>query len=91
MGSIVKISEDMHENLRISSNAPAARSTRKPSTGCASACRRAALNLDHHAICRLLIRAEQNGGLDLQHPGRHGMRNQIKINTLSYIVSIARR
>jgi len=23
-------------------------------------------DLDHHAICRLLIRAEQSGGLDLQ-------------------------
>ncbi|MFJ2711150.1 MULTISPECIES: ParD-like family protein [Pseudomonas] len=64
---IVKISEDMHENLRISSNA-LSRSINAQAEHWMRIGMLAELhpNLDHSAICRLLIRAEQNGGLDLQ-------------------------
>ncbi|WP_409316826.1 ParD-like family protein [Pseudomonas sp. KCJK9016] len=64
---IVKISEDMHENLRISSNA-LSRSINAQAEHWMRIGMLAELHpdLDHHAICRLLIRAEQAGGLDLQ-------------------------
>lgn len=64
---IVKISEDMHENLRISSNA-LSRSINAQAEHWMRIGMLAELypGLDHHAICRLLIRAEQSGGLDLQ-------------------------
>lgn len=64
---IVKISEDMHENLRISSNA-LSRSINAQAEHWMRIGMLAELypDLDHHAICRLLIRAEQLGGLDLQ-------------------------
>ncbi|EJM25590.1 MULTISPECIES: ParD-like family protein [Pseudomonas] len=64
---IVKISEDMHENLRISSNA-LSRSINAQAEHWMRIGMLAELypDLDHHAICRLLIRAEQSGGLDLQ-------------------------
>ncbi|MFW9078733.1 ParD-like family protein [Pseudomonas sp. P2757] len=64
---IVKISEEMHENLRISSNA-LSRSINAQAEHWMRIGMLAELhpNLDHHAICRLLIRAEQAGGLDLQ-------------------------
>ncbi|WDR37858.1 ParD-like family protein [Pseudomonas serboccidentalis] len=63
---IVKISEDMHENLRISSNA-LSRSINAQAEHWMRIGMLAELhpNLDHSAICRLLIRAEQSGGLDL--------------------------
>ena len=63
---IVKISEDMHENLRISSTA-LSRSINAQAEHWMRIGMLAELhpNLDHRAICRLLIRAEQNGGLDL--------------------------
>ncbi|WP_333990754.1 ParD-like family protein [Pseudomonas sp. S3(2024)] len=63
---IVKISEDMHENLRISSTA-LSRSINAQAEHWMRIGMLAELhpNLDHNAICRLLIRAEQNGGLDL--------------------------
>jgi len=64
---IVKISEDMHENLRISSTA-LSRSINAQVEHWMRIGMLAELypDLDHHAICRLLIRAEQSGGLDLQ-------------------------
>lgn len=64
---IVKISEDMHENLRISSNA-LSRSINAQAEHWMRIGMLAELypDLDHHAICRLLIRAEQSGGLELQ-------------------------
>ncbi|WP_085586839.1 MULTISPECIES: ParD-like family protein [unclassified Pseudomonas] len=64
---IVKISEDMHENLRISSSA-LSRSINAQAEHWMRIGMLAELhpNLDHSAICRLLIRAEQAGGLDLQ-------------------------
>ncbi|MDI2143501.1 MULTISPECIES: ParD-like family protein [unclassified Pseudomonas] len=64
---IVKISEDMHENLRISSNA-LSRSINAQAEHWMRIGMLAELypDLDHHAICRLLIRAELAGGLDLQ-------------------------
>ena len=63
---IVKISEDMHENLRISSNA-LSRSINAQAEHWMRVGMLAELypNLDHSEICLLLIRAEQAGGLDL--------------------------
>jgi hypothetical protein len=64
---IVKISEDMHENLRVASNA-LSRSINAQAEHWMRIGMLAELHpdLDHNAICRLLIRAEQAGGLDLQ-------------------------
>ena len=64
---IVKISEDMHENLRISSNA-LSRSINAQAEHWMRIGMLAELhpNLDHSDICRLLIRAELAGGLDVK-------------------------
>ena len=64
---IVKISDQMHENLRVAGSA-LSRSINAQAEHWMRIGMLAELhpNLDHHAICRLLIRAEQNGGLDLQ-------------------------
>ena len=64
---IVKISDATHENLRVASNA-LNRSINAQAEHWMRIGMLAELhpNLDHSAICRLLIRAEQNGGLDLQ-------------------------
>ena len=64
---IVKISEGMHESLRLASTA-LNRSINAQAEHWMRIGMLAELhpNLDHSAICRLLIRAEQNGGLDLQ-------------------------
>ncbi|WP_213940455.1 ParD-like family protein [Pseudomonas sp. dw_612] len=64
---IVKISEDMHENLRVASNA-LSRSINAQAEHWMRIGMLAELHpdLDHSDICRLLIRAEQAGGLDLQ-------------------------
>ena len=63
---IVKISEQMHENLRIASNALSrsinAQAEHWMRIGMLSELHP---NLDHNQICRLLVRAEQAGGLDL--------------------------
>lgn len=63
---IVKISEDMHENLRVASNA-LSRSINAQAEHWMRIGMLTELNpqLDHSEICRLLIRAEQAGGLDL--------------------------
>ena len=63
---IVKISEQMHENLRVASNAL----SRSINAQAEHWMRIGMLNelhpnLDHQQICRLLVRAEQAGGLDL--------------------------
>ena len=64
---IVKISDLMHENLRVAGNA-LSRSINAQAEHWMRIGMLAELypDLDHHAICRLLIRAEQSGGLDLQ-------------------------
>jgi hypothetical protein len=64
---IVKISEDMHENLRISSNA-LSRSINAQAEHWMRIGMLAELhpNLDHADICRLLVRAELEGGLALK-------------------------
>jgi len=63
---IVKISEEMHENLRIASNA-LSRSINAQAEHWLRIGMLAELHpdLDHRAICRLLVRAEQAGGFDL--------------------------
>lgn len=63
---IVKISEQMHENLRVASNA-LSRSINAQAEHWMRIGMLTELhpNLDHHQICRLLVRAEQSGGLDL--------------------------
>lgn len=63
---IVKISDPMHESLRVASQA-LSRSINAQAEHWMRIGMLAELhpNLDHSAICRLLIRAEQNGGLDL--------------------------
>ena len=63
---IVKISEQMHENLRVASNA-LSRSINAQAEHWMRIGMLTELhpNLDHHQICRLLVRAEQAGGLDL--------------------------
>ncbi|BFT62983.1 ParD-like family protein [Pseudomonas moorei] len=64
---IVKISEDMHENLRVASNALSrsinAQAEHWMRIGMLSELHP---NLDHSEISRLLIRAELAGGLDVQ-------------------------
>nr|WP_207204079.1 ParD-like family protein [Pseudomonas sp. TH31] len=64
---IVKISEAMHENLRVASNA-LSRSINAQAEHWMRIGMLAELlpDLDHSDICRLLIRAEKVGGLDLQ-------------------------
>lgn len=63
---IVKISEDMHENLRIASTALS-----RSINAQAEHWMRIGLltelhpDLNHSDICKLLIRAEQSGGLSL--------------------------
>jgi plasmid stability protein len=63
---IVKISDHMHENLRIASTA-LSRSINAQAEHWMRIGLLAELypNLDHSAICQMLIHAEQNGGLDL--------------------------
>lgn len=64
---IVKISENMHENLRVASDA-LSRSINAQAEHWMRIGMLAELhpNLDHSDICRLLIRAESAGGLDLK-------------------------
>lgn len=63
---IVKISDQMHESLRVASNA-LSRSINAQAEHWMRIGLLAELHpdLDHREICRLLIRAEQAGGLDL--------------------------
>ena len=63
---IVKISDHMHENIRVASNA-LSRSLNAQAEHWMRVGMLAELypNLDHSEICLLLIRAEQAGGLDL--------------------------
>ena len=63
---IVKISDQMHENLRVASNA-LSRSINAQAEHWMRIGMVAELHphLDHREICQLLIRAEQAGGLDL--------------------------
>ena len=63
---IVKISEGMHENLRVASDA-LSRSINAQAEHWLRIGMLSELHphLDHSDICRLLIRAEQAGGLDL--------------------------
>jgi hypothetical protein len=64
---IVKISEDMHENLRVASDA-LSRSINAQAEHWMRIGMLAELhpNLDHSDICRVLIRAEMAGGLDVK-------------------------
>ncbi|HLV17305.1 MAG TPA: ParD-like family protein [Pseudomonas sp.] len=64
---IVKISEDMHENLRLASGA-LSRSINAQAEHWMRIGMLAELHpdLDHRQLCQLLIRAEQEGGLDLR-------------------------
>lgn len=64
---IVKISEDMHENLRVASNA-LSRSINAQAEHWMRIGMLAELHpdLDHSDICRLLVRAELAGGLNLK-------------------------
>ena len=63
---IVKISDHMHENIRVASNA-LSRSINAQAEHWMRVGMLAELHphLDHSEICLLLIRAEQAGGLDL--------------------------
>lgn len=63
---IVKISDQMHENLRIASNA-LSRSINAQAEHWMRVGMLAELHpeLDHSQICQMLIRAEQAGGFDL--------------------------
>ena len=64
---IVKISEDMHEHLRVASDA-LSRSINAQAEHWMRIGMLAELHpdLDHSDICRMLIRAELQGGLDLK-------------------------
>ncbi len=64
---IVKISDAMHDNLRIAGTA-LSRSINAQAEHWLRIGMLAELypELNHHDICRLLIRAEQSGGIDLQ-------------------------
>jgi hypothetical protein len=64
---IVKISEDMHENLRVASDA-LSRSINAQAEHWMRIGMLAELHpdLDHSDICRMLIRAELAGGLDVK-------------------------
>jgi len=63
---IVKISEAMHDNLRVAGNA-LSRSINAQAEHWLRIGLLAELypNLNHHDICMLLVRAEQSGGLDI--------------------------
>ncbi|MDP9899009.1 ParD-like family protein [Variovorax ginsengisoli] len=63
---IVKISEQMHENLRVAGNA-LSRSINAQAEHWMRIGMLAEMHpdLDHRDICQMLIRAEQAGGLDL--------------------------
>jgi hypothetical protein len=63
---IVKISDQMHENLRVASNA-LSRSINAQAEHWMRIGLLAELHphLDHNDICQMLIRAEQAGGFDL--------------------------
>lgn len=69
---IVKISETMHENLRVASDA-LSRSINAQAEHWMRIGMLAELNpnLDHSDISRLLIRAEMSGGLDLKQLSVH--------------------
>ncbi|MGE8405533.1 MAG: ParD-like family protein [Pseudomonas sp.] len=64
---IVKISESMHESLRVASSA-LSRSINAQAEHWMRIGMLAELHpdLNHNEICRLLIQAEQQGGLDLK-------------------------
>lgn len=64
---IVKISEDLHEHLRVASNA-LSRSINAQAEHWMRIGMLAELhpNLDHTEICRMLVRAELEGGLELK-------------------------
>ena len=70
---IVKISDLMHENLRIASNA-LSRSINAQAEHWMRIGMLAELHpqLDHHDICQLLIQAEKSGGLDLDNAAAIG-------------------
>jgi hypothetical protein len=76
---IVKVSDAMHENLRVASNA-LSRSINAQAEHWLRIGLLAELHptLPHHEICQLLIRAELDGGLDLARlaaaPARAGRR-----------------
>ena len=63
---IVKISEQLHESLRIASNA-LSRSINAQAEHWMRVGMLMELHpeLNHHQICQMLVRAEQSGGLDL--------------------------
>jgi hypothetical protein len=63
---IVKISDQMHENLRVAGNA-LSRSINAQAEHWMRVGMLAEMHpgLDHQAICRMLVRAELDGGLDL--------------------------
>jgi hypothetical protein len=63
---IVKISEPMHENLRLASQA-LSRSINAQAEHWLRVGMLAELHptLDHHGICQMLVRLEQSGGLDI--------------------------
>lgn len=63
---IVKISDPMHESLRLASQA-LSRSINAQAEHWMRVGMLAELHpqLNHHEICQMLIRAEQDGGLDL--------------------------
>lgn len=63
---IVKISDAMHENLRLASNA-LSRSINAQAEHWMRVGMLAEMHpdLDHHGICKLLIQTEMAGGLDL--------------------------
>lgn len=65
---IVKISDAMHENLRVASNA-LSRSINAQAEHWMRVGMLTELHphLNHQQICRLLIDAERQGGLDLKH------------------------
>ena len=65
---IVKISDQMHENLRLASNA-LSRSINSQAEHWMRVGMLAEMypDLDHREICQMLVRAELAGGLDAQH------------------------
>ena len=62
---IVKISDHLHENLRVASNA-LSRSINAQAEHWIGMLTELHPNLDHNQICRLLVRAELAGDLDLK-------------------------
>lgn len=76
---IVKISEPMHENLRLASQA-LSRSINAQAEHWLRVGMLAELHptLDHYGICQMLVRLEQAGGLDIHRliePSTSGTRN----------------